>query len=213
MVRYLDDDEMIADGQSLRVPLELCDAKQRSVIAKLAKRWPPAISAVNLDDHRPRHGVLNDEVRELRRETRDSYLRDLTSAWKTKSAKDDPGAPAAHVVGKLERGRDQADTTDAMQRCILAREEMIKRAENAWRRTARDFAEPDLGSRPSEWQRHQLEQLDPKAAQARRDEIYRAYVDRLGSAWKTVGAGPGNPGPGPGNVGPRPAPGTQVRSR
>jgi hypothetical protein len=73
------------------------------------------------------------------------------------------------------------DVSDARAAARDARNEMIRRAERAWRTLSRDAAEPDASSRPVEWQRHLRgprpgesgEQLDPNAAHAVEQELER----------------------------------------
>jgi hypothetical protein len=66
---------------------------------------------------------------------------------------------------------------------------MVKRAESAWRTPTRDFAQPDLGSRPEELRRRANPgETDPDRAGAveRRLEIERAPRNReLSTAWQT----------------------------
>jgi hypothetical protein len=65
-----DDDDVVRDGESVRVPLHLCDRVQRAVV-------------FDGDAHRPHHAELTDEVRKLRAETRREYLANLQDAWRT----------------------------------------------------------------------------------------------------------------------------------
>jgi hypothetical protein len=66
---------------------------------------------------------------------------------------------------------------------------MVRRAESAWRTPVRDFAKPDLGSRPEELRRRANPgETDPDRAGAveRRLEIERAPRNReLSTAWQT----------------------------
>jgi hypothetical protein len=134
--RFVDDEDdddldVLADGQSVKVPLYLCDeAVQR------------AIAGVDLRDHQPGFRYATDAAR--------AVVRD-------------------------------------------ARNEMIRRAENAWR-TPRDAAEPDAAVEllrrrvpaphddPSGAMRGHLE---PDAAAAAREKAWRARCVALENAWRS----------------------------
>jgi hypothetical protein len=71
--RHDDDDDVVRDRETIRVPLFLCDS------------------------HRPGYVPMTDEQLRERRAVRDEYLRDLTGAWKSPAqrAKNSGGASAA----------------------------------------------------------------------------------------------------------------------
>jgi hypothetical protein len=167
---YLDDDdgdgEIVADGQSIRVPLHLCDSLQVAVYRKYE-----TLSDLDAAAHRPRHAELTDEIGQLRAQTRARYLRDLSSAWRgTNKDADDPEAPATAVGKQFDRGRDPAAARAA---ATTAYDAMVQRNCSAWKTAGRD-QQPDSSSRLEEWQRHQAgprpgtsgEKLDPNAASA-----------------------------------------------
>jgi hypothetical protein len=64
-----------------------------------------------------------------------------------------------------------------------ARDEMIRRAENAWRTPVGDAAQPDNSSPPEVMQRHLRTEPDGNAQRKR--DAWADYRDRLGSAWRT----------------------------
>jgi hypothetical protein len=100
------------------------------------------------------------------------------------------GRPGYHVT-------DDQQVTDQKVRDarMIARDEMIRRAESAWKRPTRavwDGPEPDSGTPPSEMMRRHLN-VDPDGdddAQAKRDAAWEAYKDQLQNAWKTPGCDP-----------------------
>jgi hypothetical protein len=79
-----------------------------------------------------------------------------------------------------------AAVRDARRVAHDAREEMIRRAQEAWRtppNASRDAAQPD--SSPPEVTRRHLRGDDLDNAQARRDAAWNSYKDQLGNAWRT----------------------------
>ena len=81
---------------------------------------------------------------------------------------------------------------DARAKALAARDQMIQRARDAWKRPpVRDAAEPDQGSRPEERMRRHLRTEEGAEAQARRDAAWAAYRDRLGNAWRMGRVDPG----------------------
>ena len=77
-----------------------------------------------------------------------------------------------------------AAVLDARAKARDAYDEYCRRISNAWRRPIRDFAEPDLGSRPEELRRHLRTEPDDDA-QARRDRAWADYCGRISNAWRT----------------------------
>ena len=90
---------------------------------------------------------------------------------------------------------------------VAAYDEMVKRATNAWRRPARDFAEPDMGTRPEELElMRRPSEPDPNAAnavereletwqgrdpaelardvEARRRAVHAEFCNTLSNAWR-----------------------------
>jgi hypothetical protein len=185
MKNDLDDDEDLHDevppGGSVRVPIHLMDAVQLAVTRKFAK--------FVARDHQPHHGELTGEQRKLRQDTRTQYLAGLQDAWR-------PPKVAQNATFGKHDAKDNlslAFTTpddDPMRRRTAAYDEMVQRATNAWRTPHKDWAEPDMGSRPQELalrRRLRNEPDEPEAddAQGRRDAAWARYRDQLASAWKT----------------------------
>jgi hypothetical protein len=126
-------------------------------------------------DARPHFADLSDEVRKLRTETRSRYLQDLQSAWKS---------PAQRPKNSFSTERILPDA-DPMRSRTEARDQMIKRATEAWRMPHRDWSEPDLSTPPEEMLQRHL-RTEPNADdQARRDAAYQSYKDRISNAWRT----------------------------
>jgi hypothetical protein len=135
---YLDDD-ICEDGESVRVPMMICDAS----------------------GHRPGRPLLSDEMRKRRRAIRDEYVAALQAAWKSPAhganqninesghlkvtrnnvaraadADEDPSARASAVEKQLERwqGRDFSELArevEARRRAVHAG--FAERLSNAWR--------------------------------------------------------------------------------
>jgi hypothetical protein len=176
-----EDDEVIADGGSVRVPVMLCDA---------------------------RFQLGDDEMRKIRaatRDARDEYLVGLQSAWRSPAPDRGKQSAASAAVADCDpvRGR------------TAAYDEMVQRACNAWKTPARDFAQPDLSTPPEELAlRRHLSTESNADIQAKRDRIYKNYVDTLQNAWRTpiVGAGPGAIGASPRTAGPGPSSPPEDRS-
>jgi hypothetical protein len=78
---------------------------------------------------------------------------------------------------------------------------MVTRLGTAWKTPARDFAQPDQGTRPEDLalMRRHLHGAEPDADVARKEKAYAAYVDELSNAWKRPGIQPQRSvvGPGP----------------
>jgi hypothetical protein len=168
MVKYLDDSgevrEIVEDGESIRCPVYLMDSVQRGTLAKYGRH------TFDADDHRPRHAVMTDDVRKLRRESRDAYVCDLTNAWRS------PAQRAAVVT--------DADA-DPVRNRSAAYDAMIKRATNAWRMGRDQQPEPDADDPDDDPMARMSRHLRTDNVQARRDAIWNDYKTRLGNAWKT----------------------------
>jgi hypothetical protein len=174
----LDDDEMVPDGRSLKVPLALMDSVQRRF-------------AFDANNHRPHFAEPTYEERTRRQATRDSYIEGLTTAWKrsprTTEDRKDPN------LGSFSDARPQLDAADAQARKNAAYRERNRLLANAWR--------GDAAPKPDDDPDDDTDNND----QARREKAYSDYVQRLQNSWRaTVGAGPGSVGPSPGSVGPGP---------
>jgi len=187
-----DGDDVLADGESIRVPVYLCDT-------------------VQLTDDGPRFlRMANEGTRDARAAARDEMIWRAEDAWKVdvrRKAKppddDDDGDDGEDTMdANIQQAFDVADhrpgfryATDAARVAVRdARDEMIRRATTAWRtpqqpqRTtrSRDAAEPDLGARPEElaMRRHLRGTEEDDAAAALREKSYAAYKDRLSNAWR-----------------------------
>jgi hypothetical protein len=166
--RYLDDDEdgEVRDGQSVRVPLQLCDSRQRAVLAKFGLSETERQSAFDADSHRPHFPPMSDQLLEFRAQTRSRFVQDLSNAWRGPARKD---VPARNTFPN-----DRAVKSDARAAATAAYDAMCARLQNAWCTPHRDAAEPDSGSTLAQWQAHSRgplpgqagEQLDPSAASA-----------------------------------------------
>src|SRR5262249_41959264 len=65
-MRYLDDDEILENGQTLKVPMSAMDAQQRHVAALF----------------RPGYVGLTDEQARIRQSARNEYIAKLSDAWR-----------------------------------------------------------------------------------------------------------------------------------
>jgi hypothetical protein len=157
----------------------------------------------------PRYAELSDELREVRRKTRDEYVAQLSDAYKSPAQRaKDQGPPD---LGDAVRDHGAVART--------ARANYIQRTCDAWR--SRD-AQPDLGTRPEEMQRPRgsSDPSDPSAAktrerevetwlgrdpaelardlEAKRDAIHQERNANLANAWKTPTSGHHHEGTGGG---------------
>jgi hypothetical protein len=174
------DDEVVEDGDTVHVLLMLCDS---------------------MAGRRPGYAQPTDEQIVQRRAPRDRYIRDLSSAWRMDSRKspdpdDDPDEDDDNDNNNNNDGRGGArlrrrNSDDAQvaarKATTLAYDQMVKRAENAWRQPVgpvRDNGEPDMSS-SAETMRHHLRTEPDEDVQARRDAAWAQYRDQLANAWKT----------------------------
>jgi hypothetical protein len=116
-----DDDDEIADGQTLRVPALLMDSN-----AMLGRR--------------PGYAALSDDQVAKRQSARDSYIADLNSAWrmdKRKPPPDDDENGDDDDEENNDRGRsrrtDSRSLDAARAEAQAARDAMVKGLSNAWR--------------------------------------------------------------------------------
>jgi hypothetical protein len=224
-----DDDEVIPDGGRVHVPLMLCDSR-RNLTDTFAVDG-------DLAQHRPGFRLIGDQAtRDSVRSARDTYVRDLQSAWKMdgRKRKPDPDDPdednengdddeqdarakdARRLARRSQEGsrsggpnqennshqgqasqgsHDRFDGErhghdDIRRGALEARAAYVRDLQTAWKRpadpiartyephrpfvprSARDAAQPDLGTRPEE-------------IQARRDAAWKSYTDQLSNAWKS----------------------------
>jgi hypothetical protein len=170
------DDEVVEDGHTIHVPLMLCDS---------------------MAGRRPGYAQLTDEQVAQRRAPRDRYIRDLNSAWRMDrkppdDSDDDPDDDPDDDNNDNGRGgarprrRNSEDAQVAARKAAtLAYDQMVKRAENAWRRPVgpvRDNGDPDMSSSAETMPHLRIENADD--VQAKRDRIYQDYTTRLSEAWK-----------------------------
>src|SRR5256885_16314639 len=110
-----DEDEIIADGDSVRVRVDVMD--QRRFFD---------FSNVEFLDHQPHYGRASDAVLDARKQARDAYVRRTCEAWRTagrvQSNKDaDPTEPDPNAANAVQReletwqGRDPVDVARAVE--------------------------------------------------------------------------------------------------
>ena len=172
------DDEVVEDGDTVHVPLMLCDS---------------------MAGRRPGYAQLTDEQVVQRQAPRDRYIRGLNSAWRMDSRKppdpddddeddDDDDNNDNGRGGARPRRRNSEDAQVAARKAATrSYHQMVRRLEDAWRRpvgSVRDNGEPDMSS-SAETMRHHLRTEPDENAQARRDAVWAQYPDQLGNAWKT----------------------------
>jgi hypothetical protein len=113
---YLDDDDMVPDGGSVKVPIYLMDGVQRSIAANS-------------------HGQLSDELLQLRARTRAAYDQQLTNAWRSPPAGSSKQANNGNTVKPFI-------DADPQRRRMAAYDQMCRTMSEAWRPKLRD-QEPD----------------------------------------------------------------------
>jgi hypothetical protein len=180
-----DDDDEVKDGETIRVPIYLCDATQ----------------------HRPRYGELSDEQRKVRQTTRDAYVRDLANAWRSPrdaAAPDEPGEPDEPDEQRPLPDPGVVEATYQAYRKALGQAWRLAPNPCPWEAPPADLAEagrvarllqlappPKSSSAPLLDPRASSEAI--KAVMRRGDGDARAaardardtYVARLGDAWRT----------------------------
>jgi hypothetical protein len=193
---YIDDDEIVRDGQSVKVPMTIMDAR-RSVSFDAAAHQPGyrTDTASYLEAYRrscadvapPSYRVSDAAVSDVRA-ARSAWIEDMTAAWKADARKkkppdddDDDDDDGDEPISKSSRSTDPR---------TVARDAYVKHLTDAWKRTpVRDAAQPDLSTPPDDlMRRHTSDPNDPAAAQARRDRVYANYRTSLSNAWRS---GPG----------------------
>jgi hypothetical protein len=183
--RQRDDDDVMPDGHSLRVPMVMMDSARGHV------------------------GYTTDQLR-MRKQARDEYIARMTDAWRSPSSHDarsDNGelCPMCNGNGYLDpdpdddnddddsdrrRRTDARSISDARAMADASYRSMVRRTERAWQ--FRDAAELSAAVDPGEpdaavMRRHLSGQREPDLGelQRRRDASYDQYVARTSNAWKT----------------------------
>jgi hypothetical protein len=123
-------DEIVKDGEHVRVPMMLCDAMQRDVAAHYTRqRFTDGIGRSHQPGHRFINTTSNSELRDAS-DARDMAYAELekrsAAAWRTPVA--DVGNVATRAVE-----RQAADTGQAELARDSAFAELEKRSANAWR--------------------------------------------------------------------------------
>jgi hypothetical protein len=168
--------------------------------------------------HAPGYIGVSDNYVEMRRRARQGMIDRATSAWDSRIRRREPDDEdrldrrhyySAFGQPQRERGRGfdtRSRVADARQRDVAdaarmgAYFAMCDRAANAWKRTPnRDWAQPDMGTRPEEMTAYGARSISPPVGrsdpnedlvklrqdtQARRDAAYQASVSGLSEAWK-----------------------------
>jgi hypothetical protein len=123
-------DDIVKDGEHVRVPMMLCDAMQRDVAAHYTRqRFTDGIGRSHQPGHRFINTTSNSELRDAS-DARDMAYAELekrsAAAWRTPVA--DVGNVATRAVE-----RQAADTGQAELARDSAFAELEKRSANAWR--------------------------------------------------------------------------------
>jgi hypothetical protein len=194
--RFDDDADEIGDGESVRVPLLLCDS--------VSRRFAFGDAMDSAYGRRPGYARLSNEQVAERRRARDEMIERATSAWRNDARRKPP-----------DYDDDAHSTADARAAANRAYDAYCARLKDAWRRPARDAAKPDLGAETDpgaaaaiEQQRERWlgsgESLDALRIRIERQraEQHREYCERLSNAWKTNkgAADPNAEGPPSGNA-------------
>ena len=183
-----DDDEQVEDGRTVRTPMMLMDGRNGRVFLSDTVRFD--------ENHQPHFVRAADETdaRAAARDAREEMIDRATSAWRNPL---DAHRKAAATAQKQANMRFSAtaenadpsrisDARDARAVANASYDAMCARLQDAWRTPGRDFAQPDMGTRPEDlalMRRHLRTEPDDDA-QARRDAAWAQYRDQLGNAWK-----------------------------
>jgi hypothetical protein len=129
-----DDDDEVRDnaevrpGQSIRVPLHLCDSLQRAVYLGYK---------TDARDHQPHYygGATDAALERGRREARDAMIKRATEAWRTPhrdAPEPDNSSPAATMRRHLA-GPDEPDDNNAQARRDAVWNDYKTRLASAWK--------------------------------------------------------------------------------
>jgi hypothetical protein len=169
-MRKIDGKDVLEDGESVRVPLMLCDSRQ-----------------FDATGHRPGFAPITDAVQQQRQQTRDRYISELTNSWRV---------PAQRPMTTEDAKKPKFGSfADANQRRSAAYDAYVKRIGEAWRMQPRD-QEPD----DDLMQRHLRTEPDDDAQARRnaawaqyRDRLSNAWktdprtasaIERQGEQWR-----------------------------
>jgi hypothetical protein len=166
-----DDDEVVEDGQGVRVPLLLCDTVRFENSRPLDKLSD--LDAADLSRHRPGYHVSDGEAsksakftdleaaRDAVRAARDRWIADMCSAWKRPLARDaaEPDAAELLLARHLRGKPDDDDASDPGDIRAVERRRLTERGAEAQRERDR--------------------------IQRERDRIWEDYRRRISSAWQT----------------------------
>jgi hypothetical protein len=196
IVSDADDDVVVPDGGSVRVPLYLQDAVRFSDDGE--PRFMRAADAEVADamaGHRPGYATLSAEQIAARRAGRRAMIDRATSAWDARRKpppdpdEDDDDAPDAPWVPDARKGRA----------------EYVRRLTDAWRHPV-DAAQPDQSTSPDDpalMMRKHLRGNEDDDVVAIKEKAYSDYAANLANAWKNPpGVAPAAPailGIGPAN--------------
>src|SRR5262249_55824975 len=166
--RYVDDDDVVADGQSVKVRMDMMDSLQRRVFDAYG--------------HQPHFARMTDAQATMRREARDAMIKRAENAWRTLSrdaAEPDAGTQLLH---RHSRGTEEDDNAAAArEKSYIAYK---ARLESAWRNPAaaaeRNEKQLEAWRKPGARPGLRQEATNDRAA------AYAAYVERIGSAWRAA---------------------------
>jgi hypothetical protein len=160
------DDYEVEDGQSVRVPVMVCDSRRPGYV-----NWK--------------------QIHERRLATEARLLADA----KRKPRDDDPDNNNGDDPDEIASLEDKS-LMDIRRPSIEARDAYVASLSSAWRNATprqltnskqTDAAEPDNSSSAEVMRRH-LHGDDPKDVQAKRDAAYAEYSASISNAWKSVPA-------------------------
>jgi hypothetical protein len=170
-------DSVAKDGETVRTPMMLFDSNKPRV--NLTDTY--ALDGVDLDQFRPGFRTIGDAAtRDLGRNARDAYVRDLQSAWKMDARKRKPD-PEPDEPDEDENGDD--DEQDARKKD--ARGFARPSQENPHQSSQAQGSHDRLGG-----QRHRIDDIRRPSIQARQ-EMIRSLQD----AWKRPGGYQATPDP------------------
>jgi hypothetical protein len=196
-----DDDDMVRDGESVRVPVFLVDT------VRFQDGEPHFVRAVDEGGKSASLADL-DTARDAARAARDAWIKQTCDAWRTPSRDaaepaaaealltrhlrdkpDDDGAPDPGDVAAVERRRLTERGAEAQRERDTAWQQYKDRLSNAWRGRAypREAGAAERNETQLEaWRKpgarpgvHQDATNDSAAA-------YAAYVERIGRAWRAT---------------------------
>jgi hypothetical protein len=218
---WVDDNDEIEDGKTIRVPMATMPFLRDSKRTQLTDTF--RVDGVDLDLHRPGHRLLDAPSRAAVSNARQEMIDRACNGWKDLRHAGSPRTDAvqtdahrnarpsqenshqrpAHQGYDAGLGGERFRLDDIRRPSLEARADYVRRLQDAWRSPATTLLplpETRTGL-PRANERHSVRDVTPAEHQARRDKAYQSYCTELSNAWRSP-AGQVRPQPALTAVGP-----------